>query len=169
MTCLKAPNRTTKFNFFFHRLGWFPIQGSRPACYCISGPRRIPAVGVTRHTPCAHCRTWVYPYQGDACPPHRHGSCVSESPSTARARRTPFGCKFKSGEVSSPTHPAHPDCPVSRHDTRNQRSPGALYKHNDAPTIYLQCVKGDTDVKARGSWSPSEARQPPHHCAPAPF
>ena len=37
--------------FFFHRLGWFPIQGLRPTCYCISGPRRIPAVGVTRHTP----------------------------------------------------------------------------------------------------------------------
>ena len=47
--------------FFFHRLGWFPIQGPRPTCYCISGSRRIPAVGVTRHAPCAHCRTWVYP------------------------------------------------------------------------------------------------------------
>ena len=52
--------------FFFHRLGWFPIQDPIPTCYCISGPRRIPAVGVTRHTLCAHCRTWVYPYQGDA-------------------------------------------------------------------------------------------------------
>ena len=28
--------------------------------------------------------------------------------------RTPFGCKFKGGEVSNPTHGAHPDCLVSR-------------------------------------------------------
>ena len=73
------------FFFFFHRLEWFPIQGLRPTCYCI--PRRIPAVGVIRHTPCAHCRTWVYPYQGDAShhttmdpaslsspAPHAHGA-----------------------------------------------------------------------------------------------
>ena len=41
------------------------------------------------------------PITGGCEPPHHHGSCVSESPSTARAWRTPFGCKFKGGEVSS--------------------------------------------------------------------
>ena len=47
------------------------------------------------------------PISGGCEPPHHHGSCVSECPSTVCARRTPFGCKFKGGEVSSP---ARPDC-----------------------------------------------------------
>ena len=53
--------------YVFHRLmGGFPFRAPRPTCDCISGPRRIPAVGITRHRHCAHCRMWVYPYQGDA-------------------------------------------------------------------------------------------------------
>ena len=36
------------------------------------------------------------PISGGCEPPHHHGSCVSESPSTARAWHTPFGCKFLS-------------------------------------------------------------------------
>ena len=44
------------------------------------------------------------PISGGCVLPHHHGSCVSTSPSTARARRTPFGCKFKGGEVSSPSY-----------------------------------------------------------------
>ena len=84
------------------------------------------------------------PISGGCEPPHHHESCASESPSTAR----PLDLSLR--VVRFP-------------------APGALQEHNDAPAIYLECVKGDTDVKARGSWSPSEARQPPHHCAPAPF
>ena len=92
---------------FFHRLGWFPIQGPRlyfrskeDSCrwgHLTYTMRALPYVGL--------------PISRGCVPPHHHGSCVSESPSTAHARRTPFGCKSKGGEVSSPTHPAHPNCP----------------------------------------------------------
>ena len=66
--------------------------------------------GITRHTSCPHCRTWVCPLgnQEDA-QPHHHGSWISEPHSTARARRMPFGLYVKGGDVSSPTHPAHLD------------------------------------------------------------
>ena len=63
---------------------------------------------------------------------------------------------FKGGEVSSSTHPEYP----SFHN---------LQEHNDASATYVQCVKGDTDVKVRGTRNPSKARQPQHHCAQAPF
>ena len=59
------------------------------------------------------------PISGGCVPLHHHGSCVSESPSTAR--RSSFGCKFKGGEVSSPTHTQ--TALVSRFNARNQRSP----------------------------------------------
>ena len=44
--------------------GGFPQQGPTPTCDCISGLRLIPAFhGVTRHTSCAYCCTWVYLYR----------------------------------------------------------------------------------------------------------
>ena len=107
-TLVKLSNNSSSFFRVVSHSG--PQGPDLHTCDCISGPRRIPAVGVTRYTPCAHCRTWVYHIRGmlATTPPWILGS---ESPNTARARRSPFGCKFKGREVSSPTHPAHPDCP----------------------------------------------------------
>ena len=86
-------------------MGGFPNQDPRPT-WDYFGLRRIHAVRVTRHTPCAHCRTWVYPYQGDACH-HTTMDPASLSPPAPPGAR-PLDLMFKGGEVSSPTHPAYP-------------------------------------------------------------
>ena len=114
--------------FFFHRLGWFPIQGLRPTCYCISGLRKIPAVGVTRHTPCAHCRTWVYPYQGDAS--HQTtmdpASLSPPEPYVYAHGARPLDVNLRVVRFPAPRTPHTQTALVSRFDARNQRSPGAL-------------------------------------------
>ena len=144
--------------FFFHRLGWFPIQGLRPTCYCISGPsRRIPAVGVTRHTPWAHCRTWVYPYQGNASHHTTMDPASLSPPATHAHGARPLDVNLRVVRFPAPRTPHTQTAPVSRPDTKNQRSPGALQEHNDAPAIHLQCVKGDTDVKSSGVVEPERS------------
>ena len=116
--------RSSNTSSFFHRLGWFPIQGPRPTCYCISGPRRIPAVGVTRHTPCVHCRRWVYPYQGDASH-HTTMDSASLSPPAPHGAR-PLDVSLRVVRFPASRTPHAQTAPVSRFDARNQRSPGAL-------------------------------------------
>ena len=97
------------------------------------------------------------------------GPASLSSPAQHAHGAGPLDVSLRVVRFPAPRTPHTQTALVSRFDARNQRSPGAQQEHNDAPAIYLQCVEGDTDVKARGSWSPSEARQPPHHCAPAPF
>ena len=106
---------------------------------------------VTRHTPCAHCRTWVYPYQGDASH-HTTMDPASLSPPEPHAHgASPLDVNLRVVRFPAPRTPHAQTALVSRFDARNQRSPGALQEHNDAPAIHLQCVKGDTVVKAQGS------------------
>ena len=126
------------YYIFFHRLGWFPIQGLRPTCYCISGPRRIPAVGVTRPTPCAHCRTWVYPYQGDAShhttmdpaslsppAPHAHGARPLDVKKKNFIEQIEFSRLFKCRYYSSLSYQTAKDIllmlfhKIKRHNTYN--------------------------------------------------
>ena len=72
-----------------------------------------------------------------------------------------------SGEVSTPRTPQIRTILVSRIEARNQRSPEAQRCTGYVHTFRVRNTR--TEVKARGTWSPSEARHPPHHCAPAPF
>ena len=102
----------TQKPFFFHRLGWFElVSHSGPQTYMLLYFRSKEG-SCSWGDPTCTMRALPYvglPISGECVPPHHHGPRVSESPSTAR--RTPFGCKFKGGKVSSPTHPAHPYCP----------------------------------------------------------
>ena len=95
--------------FFYQLKSGFPQHGLRRIHATVSRPKADSAVlWVTRHTSCAHFRTWGPPISGRCAPPHHHASWASELPSTARARRTPFEFNVKGSEVSSPKHDARP-------------------------------------------------------------
>ena len=75
------------------------------------------------------------PISGGCEPPHHHGSCVSESPSTARAWRTrmahahgarPLDVNLRVVRFPAPRTLHTQAALVSRFDAKNQRSPGAL-------------------------------------------
>ena len=78
----------------------FTSKGRAP-CACGAGGRRIHGGVVARIPliwvdPRTAVRAWCMPGDPNCRNPPWTGNTVA--------------CKFKGGEVSSPTHPAHPDC-----------------------------------------------------------
>ena len=71
--------------------------------------------GVTRHTPCTHCRTWVYPNQGNAR--YHTDPAVWELSNTARLRHVPLWICLRLVRFPAPCNP-HIQSPQLTPETR---------------------------------------------------
>ena len=141
-------------SFFFYQLkGGFAQQGPRPTCDCrvfLVQDKFLQFCRVTRHTSCAHCCTMD---PGPLSHPALHAHSARPLDLTLRvvrfsASRTPH----------TQTTLQFPELTIETSAVQ------AHYKSTATHRLHtFKCAIGDSDVKARGTQSPSEAKHISHH------